>query len=222
MIGIDKRKVVCWENLKIDELVTLKDEQTLEFLMDQGVSGVANGADFAVKRKRVINSQDGSCQWIILDIELGEVYWFLIVKSYGDDFDINVCFMADGIPDGSRHDFAEQDSMFIFDVPETDEDADDEEVDPYELDFILDFEDGDGVKFKTASPIYGTSKEAGENDSFATVVEYTAEKDCENPLAMVMEFNAVDEEDGEINNSSSYLFMVQGCQVSLGDVELLK
>lgn len=219
MFGIDKRKVGCWENLKVDELVTLKDEQTLEFLMEQGVSGIANGADFTVKRRRVINSQDGSCQWIILDIELGEVYWFLIVKSYGEDFDINVCFMADGIPDGSRFELAEADSMFIFDVPETEED---EEVDPYELDYVTDFEDGDGVQFKTSGPVYGTSKEANEDDSFATVVEYNADKDCENPLAMIMEFNAVEEEDGEINNSSSYLFMVQGCQVSLGDVELLK
>ncbi|MCD6436577.1 MAG: hypothetical protein J7L15_09405 [Clostridiales bacterium] len=217
---VDKRKLQCWKDIKVGELITLKDEQTLEFLMGEGVDNIANGADFFVKRKRAIQIRSGA-KWLIFDIALGEEFlWYLVVSSMDNAFDVSVCFMPQFVPEGDRWDFKEQNCLWLFDVDKAEAEAKAEEtIDMLSLDFVSNFEDKDGISFSTSGPIYGTLIESGEKDSFATIVEYEA-KGVENPFVYVVEQNNINDE-GAIEDSS-YIFMIQGCHISLSDLEILK
>ena len=56
MSVVEKDKLEYWQSAKIDDLIQLKDEQTISFLMGEGCDDLTHGADFTIKRKRKINS----------------------------------------------------------------------------------------------------------------------------------------------------------------------
>ena len=49
VITQDKTKFEYWQSIKLEELVELKDEQTISYLMEQGCGDIVHGADFTVK-----------------------------------------------------------------------------------------------------------------------------------------------------------------------------
>ena len=104
MSVIDKEKLDHWQSAKLEDIIQLKDEQTISYLMEQGHENLTHGADFTIKRKRKIKAMEGKAEWLILDIEFKDFLWHLIVKSNGSDFDLYVYFAPDGFVDGDRND----------------------------------------------------------------------------------------------------------------------
>ncbi len=238
MSVIDKEKLSHWESAKIGDLIQLKDEQTISFLMEEGHKNLEHGADFTIKRKRRINVQDGNSEWLIIDIEFADFTWYLVVKSNGSDFDLYIYYVPDEFEDGDRQDIIDN-SDWLFDVWEGG-------VALKDLPFSAEIKQGDDTIFKTDGPAYGTLIEDGVKE-FATVVEYSTDADDEdNPLMFALELNQIipwetrEDEEGEenewgeadvetteesgvnINEDSSYIMLLQGCNVALNDVDILK
>lgn len=238
MSVIDKEKLSHWDSVKLGDIIQLKDEQTLSFLMEQGVEHISHGADFTVKRKRKIAAHEGKGSWLMFDIELQEFLWCLIVKSNGSDFDLFVYYTPDGFIDGDRKDIIDN-SDWLMEVWENDG------SELKDLPFAKEIQQEEDIIFKTSGPQYGTCVEDDEK-SFATVVEYSTDVEGEeNPLMMAVEFNQLEEyakrdeslsidEDGDveievtaesgvhINEDSSYIMLLQGCSVALSDVDVLR
>ncbi|MHA1469525.1 MAG: hypothetical protein ACTSSP_03055 [Candidatus Asgardarchaeia archaeon] len=239
----DKEKVAQWQQLKIDDIVQLSDEQTLSFLMDEGHKDIANGADFTIKRRRVITCQDAPIKWIILDIEFGDILWYLIVKIIKHEFELKIMYIPDDFEEGNRADMLDSGSDWVF------EKADFENCELPSLVFsqkIFQNDDGqdEDIVYVTEGPRYGLCMEDGEK-SFATVVEYETKSDCENPESLTLEFNNVqewrDEEESleldaygdveieteitegiDVDEENSFITFLQGCKVNINDVKLWK
>lgn len=237
MVVSNKESLSHWESAKKGDLIQLKDEQTLSYLMEQKVEHISHGADFTIKRRRRITANEGRTVWLLLDIELEEFLWCLVVKSNGPDFDLFVYYTPDGFIDGDRNDIINN-SDWLMEVWE-------DGTELKNLPFAKEVKQGEDIIFKTSGPQYGTCVE--DNDkSFATVVEYSTDADGEeNPLLMVVEFNQLEEwsereeslaeddygdievevsvESGvNINEDSSYIMLLQGCSVPVGDVDVLR
>ncbi len=237
MVVSNKESLSHWESAKEGDLIQLKDEQTLSYLMEQGVEHISHGADFIIKRRRRITANEGTAAWLLLDIELQEFLWCLVVKSNGPDFDLFVYYTPDGFIDGDRNDIIDN-SDWLMEVWEDGTELKD-------LPFAKEVKQGEDVIFKTSGPQYGTCVE--DNDkSFATVVEYSTDADGEeNPLLMAIEYNqlepwsereesAAEDDYGDIevevsvesgvniNEDSSYIMLLQGCSVPVGDVDVLR
>ena len=233
---IDKEKLDHWQSAKLNDIIQLKDEQTISYLMDKGHENISHGADFTIKRKRKINSQDGNAEWIIFDIEFSDFLWYLVVKSNKSDFDLFIYYVPDGFEDGDRNDIVKK-ADWLMEVWE-------DGVELKNLSFASEIQQDENTIFKTSGAEYGTCVEDNEK-SFATVVEYTTEADEDNPLMMALEFNQMEEwEDREeslaeddygdievevsvesgvhINEDSSYIMLLQGCSVILNDVDVLR
>ena len=187
MLTTDKNEISYWENIQINDLIQLSDEQTIEYLMGEGVEHIEHGADFTVTRKRVITAQDGPTKWFIYNICLADFVWFVVVKAAGVDFDVKIYFLPGGFEEGNRDDIIDNDFAWLFEEPE--------DTDNYEsskLAFTSEFEEDDDTIFKVEEVVYGECKEGSEK-SFATVVEYLTSSDIENPEMMVLELNNVAE-----------------------------
>ena len=234
----NKESLSYWSSVKLEDIIQLKDEQTISFLMDEGCENLTHGADFTIKRKRGISAQEGKAEWIILDIEYTNFTWTLIIKSNGADFDSFIYYAPDGFVDGDRNDIIEN-ADWLMEVWE-------EGTELKDLSFAKEIQQGEDTIFKTSGPQYGTCFEDGDK-SFATVVEYITEsEDEENPLMTVIEFNQIEEyeesnpicsenEFGDIeiegievekgvniNEDSSYIMLLQGCSISVGDIDVLR
>ena len=241
MSVIDKEKLSHWESAKINDIIQLKDEQTISYLMDQGHENLTHGADFTIVRKRKIPAQDGNDVWIVFNIEFEDFQWLFIVKSNGSDFDLFVYYVPDGFVDGDRDDIINNNDWLL----EEWEDG----VELKDLAFAKAIQQDDDVIFETDGPEYGTCVEDGDK-SFVTVVEYSTDAEEDNPLMMAIELNQiipwedrdeesiVEEDDWgdleevgvettvesgvNINEDSSYITLLQGCSVPSNDVDILK
>ncbi len=237
MSATQKEKLSHWESAKVDDIIQLTDEQTISYLMEQGHENLTHGADFTVKRIRKINAQDSKVEWLILDIEFADFLWYLVAKSNGLDFDLFIYYTSDGFVDGDRNDIIDN-SDWLMEVWEDGTELKD-------VAFAKEIQQGEGTIFKTDGAIYGICREDGEQ-SFASVVEYiTDDTEEENPLLLALEFNELkawsereesveEDEDGDvevevtvesgvhINEDSSYIMLLQGCRVTLNDVDLMK
>jgi hypothetical protein len=236
MSVIDKEKLNHWQSANIDDIIQLKDEQTISYLMDEGHENISHGADFTIKRKRKITAQDGNAEWLILDIEFADFTWYLVVKSDKSDFDLYCYYVADGFEDGDRADMVEKADWLL------EEFTDGKEL--KDLSFSPEIMENAEVIFKTDGAKYGTCFEDGDKE-FATVVEYATDAEHDNPLMMALEFNQLipweeseesyeEDEDGDveievthasgvhINEDSSYIMLLQGCGVALNDVDILR
>jgi len=232
-----KEKLSHWESAKVDDIIQLKDEQTIGFLMEEGHENLTHGADFTIKRIRKIEAQEGKAEWLILNMEFADFQWYFIAKSNGADFDMFIYYVPDGFEDGDRQDITDK-ADWLMEVWEDGTELKD-------VSFAKEIQQGEATLFKTDGAVYGMCREDGDK-SFASVVEYsTDDPEEENPLMLAIEFNELEawsereesveeDEDGDvevevtvesgvnINEDSSYIMLLQGCRVSIGDVDLMK
>lgn len=237
MNASSKEELDHWHSANIGDIIQLKDEQTISYLMEQGCEHLSHGADFTIKRKRKITSDKSN--WLLLDIELENFLWYLIVKNNGTDFDLFVYYTPDGFVDGDRNDILENADWLMEEL------NDNTIIKLQDLSFAKEIQQGEGVMFATEGPQYGTLIEDGDK-SFATVVEYSTDAEEEdNPLLTAIELNQLEEwedkneslaEDDQgdveinvtvergvnINEDSSYIMLLQGCKVALSDVDVLR
>jgi len=215
---LNEQQANFWQKVTVGQIIELKDQQTIEYLMNQGLGIQEHGADFEVTRERRIKSQDGLIEWLLFDIKCEEIQWYLIVKVVGDDFDVKIYEPFDSTcEEGDRNDLLDQEFDYIFEA------SDSEDFNLYDLGYVKYFEiygpKEEEITYEQDGLFFGTCVE-GNTEDFATVVEYTSDVECENPDIFILEANAVDE-DEKINNQASIITFLQGCEVNLNEIEVM-
>jgi hypothetical protein len=219
---VDKINSDYWMNVKVGDIIQLTDEQTIEYLLEEGVEGITNGADFVVQRIKVITEQDNIAKWILYFVELQEIVWYIVAKIIDDDVDVKVYYQPDDFKTGNRQDMIDNDCWWLYDTPDI---IAFEDLDVVDLVFNKNIEQEENITFSAEYIFYGKSRE-DEEDDFATVIEYEADTECDNPDILVLELCEIqeDEENENINIDfrNSFIMLLQGCNIGINEISVLK
>jgi len=223
---MDRYSIDYWNKIKVGSIIQLDDQQTLEFLLAEGLTVSSNGADFEVVRVKDISLNDDSVQMKIVYLEFKDILWYLVVLNTGGEISLKIYYQPDDFIFGNRKDMLENECFYLFEAPE-----DEDNVIPEDLIFSTKIEDEE-IEYKSFYGVmYGTSVEEGKED-FATVVELSTKEDCEDTDLLIIELcnvaieNQPEEyEDSEpivdIDSSNSFIMYLKGCSVEMNDVEIL-
>lgn len=87
-----------WRGLKLDSTVTLRDEQTIQEMLDQGDGGdLSQGRDYFVKAVITIREINKAAEWILFELDAprdDDSIW-LVVKIADKDLTLSVYFAAE-------------------------------------------------------------------------------------------------------------------------------
>lgn len=227
---MDKQTPEYWLTLKPEDVVTLRDPQTLELLAERG-EDPGRGMDFVARRVLDVTETNGSMRWLLCEMESGECDLVLVAKIVDGELSLGVYYEPGDFVPGTRQDMLERGCGWLFDVDE--EPADQEggaarvRVPPgglgameYARQMTQELGDGRVVCFrmKRQGPLYGTCSETpkptGVEEVLAAVVEYDTRDACDDPELLVLELG--DDEDG------GHIRLFEGCGVGLGDVDVLR
>lgn len=210
------------DDIKVGDIVTLKDEQTILDLMKSGVDDAANGVDAAITRIRKFKNDELNVHWVLCDLEYSNQSneLFLVAKIAGDSMDIRVFFIPDDFTPGSRNDLLNDDAYWLFQEPK-----DLENFIPSELKFsevINQIIDDEEINYKSKNgEIYGEVVEhPGGDEEFATIMEWVADIECENPEIICFEIGGLDE-DGDPIPDGGFVLFFQGASIGVNDLEIM-
>ena len=209
-----------WKNLRVGDIVTVKDQQTIEALMRKQGS-YARGLDLRVKIKHVITEQNQIMHWYWYDLEWDDVSGMgnqhLVVKIVDDAFDTRITSEPADFPQGSRYDLLDQGHEWLFLPPE-----DENNYNPEDLSFTEEIpqtlDDQEVLyKIKPQGTLFGemttTPKQSGiHGPQFVSIVEYSSEQQCESPELMLLEIGAA--------RGDGFIMMLQGRNVSPHEIEV--
>ena len=224
---MNKQNMSYWNKIRIGSIIQLDDQQTLEFLIEEGLSVSSNGADFEVVRIKELSLNDGSVKMKIVYIQLKDIVWYLIVNDIEGDIKLKIYYQPEDFTCGNRDDVIKNEFFELFEQPE------EEDYVASDLIFATDIT-LDDIEYKTFYGVmYGSSTEDGEED-FATVVELSTETECEDTDLLIIELCNVEveeqlDDDGyteadpivDIDSSDSFVMYLKGCSVEMNDVEIL-
>jgi len=198
----DKRDPAYWRAIKPDTTLTLTDEQALR----ESISG----QNYLVKQVIRLKEKSGICEWIMLAIEGldGAPDSWLMIKIVDQELDLRVYFESEDFESGNREDLVENEELWMFQEPETDEDGE------YELedlqyakhvgwDFPGDEEGDDDIHVDynvkvgelQASVAYDPY-ESGERELLATVVEFDTSDETTCPEMLLLEIGHPENDEG--------------------------
>lgn len=222
--SLDKMTAQYWEQVRPNDTLTLKDEQTLLMLMEDKKIGYTMGTDVSVKVVRRVSEQRNLMKWHLYElepvpIEGEESIWYLLVKVVDDAFDVRVMFESPSFETGDRDYLIREGLTFIFSPPDDPDYFDPSELEfAHEIDYSLD--DGQQIiyKQKPQGILFGEMTEEPRpsgvrQPQFVSIMEYGATSDCPNPELMIVEVG-----DPSI---SSYVVLLQGINVNIHDVDIL-
>lgn len=197
-------------DIKTDVIVNLKDEQTLEELMDDGK--VLTSMSLTSGRVRKFTCNETGIVWEIVEFKEDDNL-YLIKKTVDDESDTGLYFVPDQDMRGSREDFIEKGFDFIFDMED-----DDPPIDDIEYARII-HDDEANLKFvnELGTTIGNDIVENGKRveDHLFLITEWSCEKDCDNPELFCLEYSSTDE------GAEGFILFLQGCIVNEHDVQIL-
>ncbi len=227
----DASKAAHWESVRPGDILTLKDEQTLELLMKENRPGFTRGLDLTVKVVRRIAEQRGLMRWILYEMEKvrleGEDQtWYVLVKVVDDAFDLRVLFVPPDFRPGSRSDLVDGGARWVFKPP-----ADESDFRLEELEFVDEIEqaldDGRAVLYKKKPQgiLFGELTEEPApsgitGPQFVSVLEYRADADGDNPELLLLEIGGAGP--GAGGPAAGYVLLLQGANVGTQDLELMR
>jgi hypothetical protein len=226
----DRNRPDYWQSIKVGDIITLKDEQTLELLMKGNRPGFARGVDLTVQRVRRIVEQKDLMKWTVYELEKlrvpgGEETWYLALKEVDDAFDLRLMFVPPDFTPGSRADLLAAGCRWLFQAP-----PDENNFRPGELEYTETIEqtvEGRVVVYrrKPQGLLFGAMTEEPkpsglEEPQFVAVLEYRAEGETENPELLVLEIGGVRADDRPgTPDEGGFVVLLQGTNVSTSDVE---
>lgn len=210
-----------WKNLRVGDILTVKDQQTIEALMRTKGRSYARGLDLRVKIKHVITERNDGMHWYWYDLEWDDVSGLenrhLVVKIVDDAFDARILSEPADFPQGSRYDLLDQGHEWLFLPPE-----DEDNYNPEDLSFteeIIQTLDEQEIvyKIKPQGTLFGemttTPKQSGIRDpQFVSIVEYSSEQQCASPELILLEIGAA--------RGDGFIMMLQGSNVSPHEIEV--
>jgi len=208
-----------WDRLKPGDNVNLKDQQTLELLMQGRVKDFTLGADLTVKSVKRIVEQNELMRWTLAEmtgipLKDAESAWYLLVKIVDDAFDVRLLFVPSDFQPGNRADLVARDNTWLFAPP-----ANPQNFKPEELEIArsIDFMPPDGrpivYERKSQGILFGSMTENPKpsgikEPQFVSVLEFRANGDCPNPELLILEIGGL-------------IVLMQGTNLSPNDVEVL-
>lgn len=195
--------------MKAGTIVNLRDEQTLEDIMDDG--SVLTSLPLTITRIRKFVHSESGISWELIEFDEDDNL-FLLRKSVDKSVEWKVFFIPDGIPVGSRNDLLNDGMDFIFE--------EDEEADVDDLEYALSIhDDTQGFEFRNVCGTF-IGNSIVENDkvvdnSMFLITEWLTDDDkCDNPELFCLEHSSIDE------GAEGFVLFLQGCVVNEHDVEV--
>lgn len=210
-----------WRNIKQGQIISLSDENTLKYGIEEGF-GFRDAFDFKVEK---VNRLDFDLFTVLMiDInseELDQNLTILVRKLIGEDkFDISVNFIADesNFPNTRDKLGINSDTQYIFNPPE-DQDKLFEQGNFSDLEFtdeiIEDIENESILYEKEFSTIFGNTSD----DTFAQMVSYQTDSDVSYDRITIIELGGADI-DGNVFSEGGLVNVYQGCCVNTQDVKV--
>lgn len=211
-----------WLNLKPESIVTIADTQAIKDSMDAGEG--TKGIDYVVKYILKIKHLQGLAEWLLLNLEGTDQDLWLMVKIVDKEMSLRVYYEPPEFESGNREDMIEKEEFWLFKEPE----------DPDNFEFNdLSYADKIEQTIKTSEGeqeliynqkaqgvIYGACTcrplKSGMEESFATLVEYTADQECENPELLIFELGPEDSKEG------GHIRMMLGAELNFSDIDVLQ
>jgi len=194
--------------VKAGDIVSLKDEQTLQDLFQSG--NTALGIDLVVDNVLTITESHNIVTWKRIQFVESDIV--LVIKDAGGDaYDVRVCFPPDEYEPGNRSDLCGTDWILrLFEKAEDDE----QPLDSYEYIRSIDinYDDLGTIEYKIkGGTLYGRDNQ----DRFCSVTEWSASQDCPNPEIIAFEIGGDDSDDG------GYIDLYQGVNLFPEEYEVL-
>ncbi len=221
--NLNLHSVAFWQHLHPGSTVILKDEQTLQDMIESG-EALATGRDYQVEEVWRIRESRGVADWQFFRIRSpkDEDATWLLIKSAGEELSAGIFFEADGFQPGNRRDILNQDHFWVFNEPR---DPDNYQVLDLEFASHLYFNvDLDGEVREVEFAKLGNMEFHGKaipdpavRDSelmVGTVAEYETMLPVPNPKVVFFEA-------GLPGNEGGLVRMLQGASIRISDMEVL-
>ncbi|MCC7340322.1 MAG: hypothetical protein IT170_04485 [Bryobacterales bacterium] len=223
-----------WQSLRPGSTIILKDEQTLADMIQSG-EALATGRDYNLEEVWRIKESRGIAEWQFFRIRSlhdEDAVWLMIKSTgsssnAGEELSAGVYFEADGFAPGNREDLLNRELYWVFAEP-----PDTSNYKLIDLEFApqLNFNvEVDGaareaefakignLEFQgkaTADPSMSNVSFAKSTEMIGTVAEYRTAMRVPNPKVIFFETGAPNPKGGLIR-------MLQGSDISVGDIEVL-
>ena len=218
---MDKSKSADWLAVRPNSIVTVSDAQGIQDSMKRG-QGV-RGIDYTVRTIARMKQLDGLSTHLLFTLHDEEQETYLLVKIVDDLIDLGLYFQVPSLEPGSRKDMVDRGALWLFQEPQNPN-----SFDPAELRFTTSIRQtvpkeggGDEEVFYTIKAqgelqceYHETPPRSGMADGLATVVEYRADQQVENPEFLILET-------GDRQGKSSYLQFFLGCPVKFSEIDVL-
>lgn len=194
-------------NIQVGDVVSIKDEQTLEELFKSGKSRLTS-LDLQVTEILTITEANDIVTWKRVRFTDGAV--ILIIKQVENEYDVRSCFVPEGFQSGDRQDLADAEWLGnIFDLVN-------EEVGLLDLEFLrkleIDYDDIGLVEFMIKGGVLYGSDGKGR---FCGVAEWSSSQDCPNPEIIAFEIG------GEEATRGGYIELYQGVNLYPEEYDIL-
>ena len=218
----EKETPEFWLNLKPESIITISDTQAIKDSMDAGEG--TKGIDYVVKYMLRIKHLQGLAEWLLLNLEGTDQDLWLMVKIVDKEMSLRIYYEPPEFESGNRKDMIGREEYWLFDEPE---DPDNFEFNDlrYAGDIEQTMQTPEGeqefvFRQKTQGEMYGTCTcrplKSGMEETFATLVEYAVDQECENPELLILELGDKDSKVG------GYIRLMLGSEVNFSEVDVLQ
>jgi len=216
---LDIYNIDFWKGINPGSTITLKDKQAIEDSMEKG-NGMT-GIDYMVKSVYSLKELKDLAEWYLFLLDDPEDLIWIMVKIVGQEIDFRVYFEHPQFEPGNRKDMIDQEKLWLFMEP--DNPGDFQYNDLKFTDLIEIEDDNDEVliyKQKGAKEMHCNCNilpvQSGNKNPIATLVEYQAEKACENPELLLFELG------GQESSEGGLIRLMPGCNLRPTEIDILE
>ena len=214
-----------WRGLALQSTVTLRDEQTIQEMLDDGEADVSVGRDYLVKSLVRVREMNGAAVWLRFELESvrEEDSVWLVVKIADKDLILSVYFSAEGMEPGNRQDMLDREFFWLFEEPKDPDNFRHNELafaNRLQLPVMVGEEERE-VEFEKLGGIEHHGKVSylpvldGMEQMMGTVVDYQTEADVPNPRIQIVEIGRPENEFG------GNIEFLQGADIRTSEVDVL-
>ena len=220
----DPLKPSYWQDVEPGDLLTLKNEQTIELLMESGRDHFASGVDLRVRTVHDLVERNQLLSWHWYELESfhaggREHNWSVFVKRVDQDFDLRITFEPPDFPMGDREQQIAWENYWLFNEP-----ANPDHFNPGDLEFVDELpQEIHGkvtvYKKKPQGSLYAEMRTVPKprgvkQPELVQVVEYLTEQDHPNPELILLEIGD--------HPRGGFIRLFQGTNVQANDLELTR
>lgn len=214
-----------WLQLDTGGSVSLRDFQAMAEATELGLS--TDGLDYHLSDKRAIGVRSTSgtitSEHLLFDLTSTNQIYFLLAIIRGDELDLRIYFIADGLTPAVRSEVIDQGGTWFFDEP-----VDPKHFVPAQLEFarypavppIIERDCEIEAEFVAAGgPLYGDYPDRDGKNVPVIIMEYETKMDVSNPLLLIIEEGGLDSE-GDSIPEGGFMTVLMGSRISGSQIEV--